>query len=86
MIPELAHEFELRPLTQNFLDNLVTTWPRRTIQRNIDYNRDPSTDDQYKTWIHLQQTEKDEFSRSKRMRELRALSVQNMQQKKRRYN
>ena len=63
---------------------MVATWPQRTIQRDIDYNGDPSTDDQYKAWIHLQQTETDEFIRNKRMRELQALSIQTMQQKKRR--
>ena len=54
LIPELVHKFETRPLTQNFLDNLATTWPRRTIQRNIDYHGDSSTDDHYKVWILLQ--------------------------------
>lgn len=48
MMPEFVHEFEPGPLTRNFLDNLVATWPRRAIQRYIDYNGDQSTDDQYK--------------------------------------
>ena len=54
----LVHEFELGSLSQNFLDNLVKIWPRRTILRRIDYHGDPSTDDQYNEWIQLQQTEK----------------------------
>ena len=86
LIPELVHEFEPGPLTQNFLDNLAATWPLRTIQRNLSYHGDPSTDDQYKAWIHLQQTEKDEFIRLRKTRELQASNVQNMQQKKRRQN
>ena len=42
------YEFELGPLSQNFMDNLVETWPRRIILRHIDYDGDLSTDDQYK--------------------------------------
>ena len=53
LIPELMHEFEPGPLTQNFLNNLVAMWPSRTIQRHIDYDGDPSTDDQYKARILL---------------------------------
>ena len=56
-----VHDFEASPLSQNFLDNLVETWPRRTILRYIDYNGDLSIDDQYKEWIQMQQTEKDDF-------------------------
>ena len=43
-----VHEFEPGPLSQNFMDNMTETWPRRTILRYIDYNGDLSTDDQYK--------------------------------------
>ena len=43
-----VHDFEPGSLTQNFMDNLVGTWPRRTILRHIDYDGDLSTDDQYK--------------------------------------
>ena len=50
-----VYNFEPGPLTHNFLDNLVGTWPRITIMRHIDYNGDLSTDDQYKEWIQLQQ-------------------------------
>ena len=63
LIPQLVPEFETSPLTQNFLDNLAATWPHRTIQRGLDYNGDSSTDDHYKEWIRLQQTERDEFVR-----------------------
>lgn len=81
MIPELVHEFESGPLTQNFLDNLVMTWPRRTILRCIDHDGDSSTDDQYKEWVQLQQVEKDEFKVGKRTRELQRLSVQQKKRK-----
>ena len=50
----LVYEFEPGPLSQNFVDNLVGTWPQRTILRYIDYDGDLSTDDQYKEWIQLQ--------------------------------
>ena len=83
LIPQLVPEFETGPLTQNFLDNLVSTWPWRTIQRGIDYNGDPSTDDQYKAWICLQQTEKDEHVRLMQTRNLQMMSAQSMQQTKR---
>ena len=73
------HEFEPGSLSQNFIDNLVTTWPRRTIQRYIEYNRNRSNDDQYKEWIQLQQREKDEFMKKKRTRELRASSAHGVQ-------
>ena len=53
-----VHEFGLGHLSQNFVENLVGTWPRRTILRHIGYDGDLSTDDQYKEWIQLQQTEK----------------------------
>ena len=66
MIVGPIHEFELGLLSQNFLDNLVATWPRRTIQKYIEYDGDRSTDDQYKEWIQLQQREKDEFMKNKR--------------------
>ena len=81
-----VHEFGPGPVSQNFVKNLIATWPRRTILRHIDYEGDLSTDDQYKEWIQLQQTEKDEFVRLKRIRELQTMSVQNMQQKRRRQN
>ena len=48
-----VHDFEPGPLTQNFLDNLVGTWPHRIFLRHIDYNGDLTTDDQYKEWIQL---------------------------------
>ena len=48
-----VYEFGPRALSQNFVDNLTGTWPRRTILRQIDYNGDLSTDDQYKEWIQL---------------------------------
>ena len=79
-----VHEFGPKPLFQNFMDNLVRTWPRRTILRHIDYDGDLSTDDHYKEWIQLQQIERDEFVRSRRTRELQAMNFQNMQQKRRR--
>ena len=46
-----VHEFGPGPLSQNFVENLVRTWPRRTILRHIDYDGDLSTDDHYKEWI-----------------------------------
>ena len=73
------HEFGPGPLSQNFMENLVRTWPRRTILRHIDYDGDLSTDDHYKEWIQLQQTERDEFVRSRRTRELQIMNFQNMQ-------
>ena len=76
-----VHEFELGPLSRNFVVNLVETWPCRTILRHIDYNGDLFTDDQYKEWIQLQQTEQNEFVRHQRTRKLQASSAQ---QKKRR--
>ena len=63
-----VHDFEPDPLTQNFLDNLVSTWPRRIILKHIDYNGDLTTDDQYKEWIQLQKIKKDEFMIMKRTR------------------
>lgn len=76
-----VHEFKLGPLSHNFLDHLVETWPCRTIMRCIDYDGDLSTDDQYKEWIYLQQTEKDEFMINKRIRELQTSSVQQKRRK-----
>ena len=49
-----VHDFKPGPLSQNFLDNLIETWPRRTILRHINYDEDLSTDDQYKEWIQMQ--------------------------------
>ena len=69
-------EFETGPLTQNFLDNLAATWPRRTIQRGLDHNGDSSTDDHYKEWIRLQQAERDEFVRFWYTRDLQAKNTQ----------
>ena len=69
------HDFEPGPLSQNFLDNMVETWPRRTILRRIDYNGDMSTDDQYKEWIQLQHNERNVFLVNKRTRELQASSA-----------
>ena len=77
------YEFEPGPLSQNFLDNLIATWPRRTIQRYIEYDEDRSTDDQYKECIQLQQRENDEFIKNKRTRELQASSSYDAQRKKR---
>ena len=74
-----VHEFGSRHLSQNFVENLVRTWPRRIVLRHIDYDGDLSTDDHYKEWIQLQQTERDEFVRSRRTRELQTMNVQNMQ-------
>ena len=82
MIVRPVHEFDPRPLSQNFLDNLVTTWPHKIIQRHIDYNGDPSIDDQYKEWIQLQQREKDEFMKNKRTREFQTSSAHGVQRKK----
>ena len=70
-----VHEFEPGSLSQNFVDNLTGTWPRRTILRQIDYNGDLSTDDQYKEWIQLQQNERNIFLVNKRTRELQASST-----------
>ena len=55
---------------------MVETWPRRTILRRIDYNGDMSTDDQYKEWIQMQQTEKDDFIKHQRSKELQSSSTQ----------
>ena len=79
-----VHEFGPEPLSQNFVDNLTRTWPRRTVLRHIDYNGDLSTDDQYKEWIQLQQNERNEFVWLRRTRELLTASAQNIQQKRRR--
>ena len=70
-----VHEFGLGPLSQNFVDNLTGTWPRRTILRHIDYNGDLSTDDQYKEWIQLQQNERNDFLVFRRTRELQLSSA-----------
>ena len=70
-----VHEFRPEPLSQNFMDNLVGTWPRRTILRYIDYDGDLSTDDQYKEWIQLQQNERNEFMVNRSTRELQASSI-----------
>ena len=78
-----VHEFEPGPLSQNFMDNLTGTWPRRTILRYIDYNGDLSNDDQYKEWIQLQQNERNEFLMFRRTRELQSSSTR---QGKRRQN
>ena len=69
------HEFKPGPLSQNFVDNLTGTWPRRTILRYIDYNEDLSTDVQYKEWIQLQQNERNDFLVFKRTRELQSSSA-----------
>ena len=74
-----VHEFGPGSLSQNFMENIVGTWPRRTILSHIDYDGDLSTDDQYKEWIQLQQIEKVEFVRLRRTRELQTTSAQNMQ-------
>ena len=79
----LVYEFEPEPLSQNFLDNFFGIWPCKIILRHIDYNGDPSIDDQYKEWIQLQQMKKDEFMINKRIRELQTSSAQ---QKKRRHD
>ena len=78
-----VHEFEPGPLSQNFVDNLIEIWPWRTILRQISYNGDLSTDDQYKEWIQLQQNERNDFLVFRRTRELQSSSVQ---QGRRRHN
>ena len=70
-----VHKFEPGPVSQNFVDNLTGTWPRRTILRQIDYNRDLSIDDQYKEWIQLQQNERNNFLVFRRTRELQSSSA-----------
>ena len=70
-----VHEFEPGPLSQNFVDNLIKTWARRTILRQINYNGDLSTDDQYKEWIQLQQNERNDFLVFKTTRELQSSSA-----------
>ena len=78
-----VYEFGSGPLSQNFVNNLTETWPRRIVMRHIDYNGDLSTDDQYKEWIQLQQNERNEFMVFRRTRELQSLSAQ---QNRRRQN
>ena len=77
-----VYEFEPRPLSQNFVDNLTGIWPQRTILRQIDYNGDLSTDDQYKEWIQLQQNERNMFLVSKRTKELQASSARQNKMRK----
>ena len=45
LIVEPVHEFEPGLLNQNFLDNLIATWPHKTIHRHISYDGDQTTDD-----------------------------------------
>ena len=71
-----VHDFKPGPLSQNFLDNLIETWPHRTILRHIDYDRDFFTDDQYKEWIQMQQIEKYDFVKYQRTKELQSSSTQ----------
>ena len=73
MVEGPVHEFESEPLTHNFLDNLIVTWPHRLIKRSINYDEDLSNDDQYKEWIQLQKIEKDMFMQGSRSRESYAL-------------
>ena len=70
-----VHEFEPRSLSQNFMDNLIGTWPRRTILRQIDYNGDLSTEDQYKECIQLQQNKRNNFLVFRKIRELQSSSA-----------
>ena len=77
------HEFGPGPLSQNFVDNLTGTWPRKTILRYINYNGDFFINDQYKEWIQLQQNERNEFMVFRRTRELQSSSAQ---QNRRRQN
>ena len=79
LIVEPVHEFEPGPLSQNFVDNLIETWLRRTIMRQINYNGDLSTDDQYKEWIQLQQNERNDFLVFRRTRELQSSSTRRLQ-------
>ena len=81
LIMGLVHEFGPGPLSQNFVDNLIETWPRRTVLRHIDYNGDLSADDKYKEWIQLQQNERNEFLVNKRIRELQESSARQTRRK-----
>ena len=72
---EPIHGFQSEPLTQNFVENFSVTWPQRTIRRGISENGDTTTDDHYKMWIHLQQTEQDEFVKNQKTRSLLKISM-----------
>ena len=61
-------EFEPGPLTQNFLDNLIVTWPHRFVERRINRDEDLSTDDPYKEWVQLQKDKKEYVCARKRVR------------------
>ena len=76
-------EFEPGPLTQNFLDNLAATWPRRAIQRGINHDGDSSTDDRYKEWIRAHRAGGDGSVGLRYIRDLQAMSSQNIPKRRR---
>ena len=76
-------EFEPGPLTQNFLDNLAATWPRRTIQKGINHDGDSSIDDRYKEWIRAHWAGGDGSVRFQDARDLQAMSNQNIPKRRR---
>ena len=76
-------EFESGPLTQNFLDNLAATWPHRTIQRGINHDEDPSTDDRYKEWIRAHEAGGDGSVGLQHTRDLHAMSSQSIPKRRR---
>ena len=82
-IPKFMPKFESGPLTQNFLDNLAATWPRRTIQRGINHDGDPSTDDRYKEWIRAHEAGGDGSVRFQHTSDLQATSSQNIPKRRR---
>ena len=41
------------PIRQDFLDNVKTLWPRRSLERNMHLTADVTTDDNYKTWVAM---------------------------------
>ena len=75
MVVEPTPGFQAGPLTQNFIQNLSSTWPRRTIRRNIAIDGDITTDDHYKAWIQLHRTEQDEFIMHQKTRALFRVSM-----------
>ena len=54
LLSDVSLGFQPGPLTQNFMENMSATWPRRTIRRDITLDGDIITDDHYKAWIQLQ--------------------------------
>ena len=83
LIVEPTHGFQAGPLTQNFIQNLSSTWLHRTIRHNISLDGDITTDDHYKAWIQLQQTEQNEFIMHQKTRALFRISMQEMRTNKR---